>query len=321
MKKGLITVLILIMVFSFVFAEGAKEAEKSDVNWPEKPIEIICPYKAGGDSDAYLRAIAPKIGDILGVNCVVTNMGGESLSAITEYLKRENDGYTVFYYNTSMHASEASGKYGKYTMMDNMVPAGVIVSDNNSGLFVRKDSGIKTMNDFLAKAKSDPNFKFATGTLNAEYFLSNEIAKISGIDFTFVAQASSISDRILQLLSGEVDAIFGTYGSVAPYIEKGDVVCVGLLSEQRSDKLPDLPTLEEQGIAVFNPKRYLFRMKNGTNQAIVDKFSAAVKQAVETDCLDKPCSIYLSEKLYMNPADQGAWEVQRIAEMKKAFGK
>ncbi len=301
-------------------AETAETAETSDIDWPTKPIEVIIPFGAGGDSDAYLRALTPELSKILGVDVIVTNMSGESLGAISEYLKRDADGYTVFYYNTSLNATEAAGKYGDISLINDMVPAGVIASDENTGLFVRADSGITNFEQFLTAA-ADPSFKFANGTQNVEAYLSSELAKQTGVDFHYVAQASDSSGRTLQLLSGEVDAIYSTYGNFTDYIAQGEVVCVGLLSDHRNPNLPDVPTLAEQmeGVSVTNPKRYLFRMKAGVDQAIVDKFADAVKEAVGTGCLDSVAEMYFAEVSYMSPADQQAFETERVEGMKAAF--
>jgi len=290
----------------------------TDIDWPKKTIEVIIPFAAGGDSDAYLRGIAPELGKILGTNVIVTNMTGEALPIIADVLRRDADGYTVFYYNTSLNVSEAGGKYGDVSLINDMVPAGGIAYDGNSALFVRGDSGITNFEEFLEKA-SEPTFKFATGTANTETYIGRQIEIQTGRDFNLVAQAPNTAERILQLVSGEVDAIICNYGTMNDYLATGDVVCVAMLSDERNPAAPDVPTAIEMGVDVANPKRYIFRMRSGVDQAIVDKFTAALEQAVASGCLEDVCKIYSSSAVYISPADQQAIEVERTESYREFF--
>ncbi len=283
--------------------------------WPEKAIEILIPYSAGGDSDTYLRAAAPILSRELGVDVVVSNVTGSGAAgAYSQALKSKNDGYTILYYNSSQLASQVTDEMGGISLTEDFLPGGSIVKDPNYSVMVRAESGWETMDDMLAEAKTNPDFKFASNNNSTVNYLIGLIEESPKVDFTIpqVLGAEDAAGLTLQLLSKEVDVIIGNYGNFIDYCAEGTLKCLGLLAEERNPAFPEIPTLKEQGFDVVYPKVYSFRFPLGTDEAVIAKFNEAMQAVVADPSFKEVTDRYGSVPTYQSPEDHQAWELEEI---------
>ena len=107
MKRSRLLALTLVVC---VLAGSVVLASASSVQWPRKPVQIIVPYGAGGDTDFNARVLAERLNKVLGGNFVVVNMAGTGGATGARYVKdAANDGYTVLFHHTGFLVSKLSG--------------------------------------------------------------------------------------------------------------------------------------------------------------------------------------------------------------------
>lgn len=342
MKRILALILCMVMCLSVMTACGSEPANNTaepagtetpaeaadgtetpaettaDIDWPKKTIELLCPYSAGGDSDTFLRAAATVLGRELGVNVVVTNLGGNTVGVLRETNANEADGYTVMYYNSTLLAKQATGATEELTITDDFIPAGSIAYDATYAVMVRTDSGFTTMADIVSFLKENPKkLSFAISNKAATHYLMLALQDATGVEFNGIDAGSDNATRTLSLLSGEVDVILGNYANFADYITDGQLTCLGIMAAERNPALPDVPTLVEQGIDVEYTKYYSFRFKNGTDQAIVDKFTEALSKVQNDEDFRRIVESYIGVVNFQTPEEQQEYDTWAVADQEK----
>ena len=334
MKRTLALILCLLMGLSILSGCAGKPAAPTaptpstsapdpapsgnDIDWPTKTIELLCPYSAGGDSDTFLRGAATVLSQELGVNVVVTNLGGNTVSVLRETQANDADGYSVMYYNSTLLAKEATGETEDLTITKDFIPAGTIAYDATYAVMVRANSGFTTIADVVDHLKAAPkSLTFAISNKAATHYLMLSLQDATGVEFNGIDAGSDNATRTLSLLSGEVDIILGNYANFADYIADGQLTCLGIMAEERNPALPDVPTLAEQGIDVNYTKHYCFRFKNGTDQAIVDKFTAALSKVQGSPSFKEIVDSYIGVVNYLTPDEQQAYDTWAVEDQVK----
>ena len=289
------------------------------VDWPKKTIQLICPYKAGGDSDALLRAAAPVLAKDLGVNVVVSNVTGSgTLNAMREVKANEPDGYNVLYYNSTLLGKQAAGSMKGMSLTDDFVPAGAVAYDATYAMVVRADSGIKKLSDVVDRLKVKPkSLTFAITNKAATHYLMLSLQDALGVEFNGIDAGSDNASRILSLLSGEVDVILGNYSTYKDYIADGQMICLGIMADDRNPAIPDVPTLKEQGCNVNYKRYYSYRFLKGTDPEIVAKFSSALERVKDDPAFKKVADSYIVVCDYLPPEKMQEFEVWAVEDQAK----
>ena len=176
-----------------------------------------------------------------------------------------------------LQISHASGL--TETSMDDFEIVGMYAQNPGDVVAVSAASGITNMDELVAASK-EKKLSVATNigaTTQVESFMMGEYADLVQVD------VGAVSDKIVALLGGQVDIIIGPYGNIAPYAESGDFNIIGVCTPERAPGYPDIPTLKEQGYDVVWQTSFFMGFPKGTDQAIVDKFTAALKKIVTTN--------------------------------------
>lgn len=132
----------------------------------------------------------------------------------------------------------------------------------------------------LVEASQQKKMTVATNigaTTQVESFMLGEYANVTQVD------VGAVADKIVALLGGQVDIIIGPYGNIQPYVESGDMNILGVCTPERAAGYPEVPTCKEQGYDIVWQTSFILGFPKGTDQAIVDKFGAAVKKIVTTN--------------------------------------
>ena len=204
MKKLFIVAIVLLSVFSTVFAAGSTESSGTSSNYPSRPITFIVNRAAGGATDAVARVIATAMQKNLGYTTVVQNLeGGDGLIGANTAITSNPDGYTFMIVgsteipNMLVNFPEAS-----FTKED-LVPICEITSKSKI-LAVKPNSQIKTLDDFIAYAKANPG-KLTVSVSGSNHFYGVILLEEAlGIDLTIV-NAGSGSSAYTMLLGGHVE--------------------------------------------------------------------------------------------------------------------
>ncbi len=255
-------------------------------DYPHKPIRWLIPFSAGGPTDALARAIAPKLGESLGVPIVVDNRVGAGGGIAMETLARATpDGYTIGMGHTGTQAINPH-IYTKlaYDPLKDFEAITPLVSYVNV-LVVNPAVPAKTVADLVDYAKANPDkVTFASGGIGATNHLSGELLKsITGAPMVHVPYKGS-APALVDVMAGNVTAMFDILVTSLPQIRAGKVRPLAVTSNQRSEFAPDIPTMSESGVpgysdagsdlwfGVFAPA--------GTPKAIVTRLNVELKKAL-----------------------------------------
>ena len=275
---------------------------KDKSSYPTKPIEIVVPAGAGGDTDLNTRTMAKYLEKELGTTMIITNVNGAGGTTGTKkVLDSKPDGYTVLSYHNSTLISKILGLVD-YTYSDFEV-AGMGVMDKGNAFIINNKSEFKNLDDLIVFAKENPEkVTVATevGSFTHLQLLAFEAA--TGTKFNIV-DVGGASDKITALLGGRIDIIPTQLGLVNSYIESGDFRALGIMSEERLKAAPDVPTFKEQGVDIVMDKFFFWGFPKGTPEEIVDTFTKALEKVVANEEYQKEMEGFMVEPVYLNPAE------------------
>lgn len=261
-------VAIALLVPGIVFAE-----------FPEKPISYIIPFNPGGESDVTARLQEPELEKFLGVTVNVSHKpGGGGAVAWSEFQRTAKpDGYTVIGCNIPhiigqpLLRKDAGYETDgfKVIMWFHFTPNILVVSN---------DSPYKTLDDFIAYAKANPNAATVggSGTFSANHFETLRLEKAAGIDLTYVPHTGT-GPIIPALMGGHLTGAMSYSMVGVSYKDKLRTLAVA--AEERVPALPDVPTFKELGYDIVGGAFRGVAAPLGTPQAVVDRLAAAYTDA------------------------------------------
>ena len=261
-------------------SDTAGQATASDVNWPKKAIQIICPFAPGGDTDFNARTYAKYLSDELGESVVIVSTDGNGGAVGARKAKDSaNDGYSVLFSSSAFLTNELSGAidFGLDAFEFSCIAAG---SPGNV-VCVNKNMGVTNMKELMEYSQAHPGLKLTANTGATTHAIALMLIE-AGLNANIVDSGGS-GDRIAGLLGGHVDVIVNSYGSVKDYIDSGDFIALGLDSINPPKLITGIPTITEQGYDVAFPGYYFFAFPEGTDPAIVEKFTKAVEKIALTN--------------------------------------
>ncbi|SHN16531.1 tripartite tricarboxylate transporter substrate binding protein [Roseibium suaedae] len=218
--------------------------------FPEKPIEIIVGYSAGGGTDVMARTVAKFLEKELGngASVIVKNMpGAGGQIGFTEVAHAAPDGYTLGTFNLPAALALTKDRKADYNA-ESFTYLANFVDDPNT-VVVSQSSQFKTLDELLASAKENPgSITFGLSSLGGnDHFAANMMADASGAEFTLVPFKGAAMARTA-LLGGHVAA--GTMALSQTTEFKNELRVLAVLSEERSSFRPDVPTAKELGYNV-----------------------------------------------------------------------
>lgn len=269
MKKFFLFCLIAFITLTSVFAQGSSES------YPSRDITILVPVKAGGDTDSYARIFAQYLQEELGVGVAVKNVDGASGTVgCREVYNSKADGYTVLFFHGTTLLSEITGLTDLDTFDFTIASAPVV---DTTATLVAPAKKFSDAEDFKKRAESGEKIIASIAQGSYAQLACVLYDDAIGGNFTYV-DSTSAADRIADMLGGRIDLFFSQYGTISQYIESGDFISLGVLSDERNAFFSDVPTLKEQGVDITMDKIFFFAFPPKTDQTIVDAFNAAVEK-------------------------------------------
>jgi len=250
----------------------------ADTAWPTKPVQVIVPAGAGGDTDFNARTMAKFFSKITSKPMVITNVnGGGGTIGMAQVKGAAPDGNTILFSHTgNMIVNEVSGLID-YSFNDFDI-ACIPAVDKGTVLVAGKNSGLKTVADVVAKAKAQPHTVIYGTELGGFSHLQGLIfQKKAGIELKIV-DTGSASDKITSLLGGRIDLASITYGAVKDYEKTGDMFMVAQYNDPANPLIPTVKTFKQQGIPLQLEKQYIIAFPKGTDPAIVQKMANVMRQ-------------------------------------------
>lgn len=280
--------------------DGSQEAS---IDYPTKPIQVVVPAGAGGDTDRNTRALARHLEEVLGQTIVVNNVTGSGGTiGSRQVLDADPDGYTVLAFHDSILINNILGladfSFADFTL------AGVSVTDDGNAFLVSGDSQFDTLTDFVEYGISNPNeISVATEVGAFTHLQLLALEQETGASFNIV-DVGGAADKVTALLGGHIDMVPTQLGLVKDYIETGDMKSLGILASDRLPEMPDIPTFKDQGVNIEMTKTFFWAFPPGTPEEIVNTFSAAIETVVTTnqEFQDEASSFVITPN-YLNPEE------------------
>jgi tripartite-type tricarboxylate transporter receptor subunit TctC len=250
--------------------------------WPVKPVTILVPFAAGGTVDIVARTLTQKLGPELGQTFIVDNRGGAGGSiATTAMVRATPDGHTLLFHHMGLVFNAALYDKLPFDTQRDVVPVAYVGATPNV-LVVNNAMPVKSVKEFIAAAKAKPGaINYGSGGIGSAGHLPMELLQSSAqFDLVHVPYKGS-GPAITDLLGGQIQAMLLTIPAVMPYVASGKLRAIATSGRKRSPALPDLPTLEEAGLAGFEyAPWYGVFAPAGTPAPVLQKIHAAINKVL-----------------------------------------
>jgi tripartite-type tricarboxylate transporter receptor subunit TctC len=263
--------------------QGAKNKEtassKEELDYPKKPIKIIVPWKAGGDTDVINRVAAKYLEKELDEKIVITNIGGGGGSiGAKEAIQAQPDGYTILAGHDSIAISNLMGNTD-FSYFD-FEPVSMLTTANQL-IATHVDNPWNSMTDVGEELKKSPESISMGATLGSTtHMVPLGINEVTGTKFNIVSYEGT-AQRTQALLGKHLDLGTTTIPAAKEYIKANQLKMLAIASEERNPALPDVPTLKEQGIDFVNATNRGFFFPKGTPKEIVQLVSDAIGRVAQ----------------------------------------
>ena len=273
----------LLVAGAAIAAFGAGTSAFGQAVFPDKPVSLIVPFAAGGPTDVVARMIAIPMGKALGQTVLVENaVGAGGTIAATKVARAAPTGYTIFIHHMGMSTAPALYKKLSFDPLKDFEYIGQVV-DVPMTLLARKDFPPTTFAELEAYLKANGNkVSLANAGLGAVshlcglLFMSQVGVELNTIPFSGTGPAMNA------LLGGQVDLLCDQTTQTVPLIKDGRVKVYGVTTLNRLSALPNVPTLNEQGLKGFEVKVWhgMYAPK-GTPAPVLEKLNAALRAAMQ----------------------------------------
>ena len=294
--------------------------------YPNKPVRIVVSYPAGGANDIVARSVGQKFGELLGASVVVDNRSGAGGTIGADVAaKAPADGYTLLM-AAGAHAL-APSLYVKLPYDINRDFAPISISAKSTYLLVVHPSvPANSVKELIALARSRPGgLNFASSGIGAPPHLAGEMFNtLAKVQMTHVAYKGD-TPAIADLLGGHVDLAFIAVSATAAHIKAGKLRALAVTSAQRTQVMPELPTIAEAGgLKEFDISTWWGLMApTGTPPDVVTKLSAAMARIAGLPEIKSRFGELGVEAVASTPDQFAAFikaEVQKFAKLAKLAG-
>lgn len=279
--KKLLTIALVAMVAISAFANGAGETTTTTPDFKTMNVQCIVPYSAGGGTDQVMRGLAdaasPEFKNLSVIN--VTGAGGAT--GMLQGANAKNDGSTITMTTVELVTLEAMGNNAglTYTMFKPIM----LINTACSAITVKADdTRFNTFEDFIKYAQQNQVLVGNSGIGAIWHLAAAGLAKETGANFKHVGYDGA-APAITDLLGGHIDATAVSYAEVSAFVESGDLKVLAVLSDNRLESIPDVPTAKECGYDVVLGTWRGIAVPASTPDAVVDELYRIFSTAAESE--------------------------------------
>ena len=277
----------------------------SQTAYPIKPIKIIVGFAPGSSSDVAARVVGDKLGQILGQSVIVENRpGGSSSVAAKQVSLSPPDGYTLFLCTVANVINTVAKGSSEVDIYKDLSAVSMIGSVPNM-LVVHPSLGANTVNELTQLLKAKPGeIAYASagnGTaLHMAAMLFSMMADVKMIHVPYQGSNAAMSD----LLAGRTTVMFVPASTVMQYVNTGKLKALASTGLKRTFVAPDIPTLNEQGLAGFESTVWFGLMSPlGTPEAIEKTLNKAIDLAILSPEVQTQFKTLGIDSTYLNNKD------------------
>jgi tripartite-type tricarboxylate transporter receptor subunit TctC len=289
-------------------------------NFPARPIKLICPWPAGGSTDAVMRSLAESAGKALGGQMIVENRPGASgMLGPNELVKAAPDGYTLSQLTIGVARLPHMQKMQFDPLKDFTYIA--CLTGYTFGLVVRSDSPIKTIKDLVEYCKANPGkFTFGSpGNGTTPHLAVEEFAFKAGIKMQHVP-FKGVAEGMQALLGGHIMSHSDSTGW-ASHVDAGTMRLLATYGGKRTKRWPNVPTLHELGYETLADSPFGIGGPKGMDPAVTRKLHDAFKKTLEDPAVLSTFEKYDQSVIYMNSDDYAKFIREQYAKEKDIIEK
>ena len=251
--------------------------------WPSRPLKIVVPFPAGGNTDAVARMMATRLQDVLGQAVTVENKAGAGGVIATDFVaKAAPDGYTLLMSSTGPHTvMPALMPKIPYDAVRDLAPISNIAS-NAQVLLVHPGLGVKSVGELIAMLKREPGkHAYGSGGVASTTHMSGELFKsMAGVNMIHVPFKGGAPLAVASI-GGEVQISFNNMFDALPHMKAGKLRGLAVTSAARQPQAADLPTLAELGLTGYESGPWNGLVAPGRTPAdIIARLSSAAQKIV-----------------------------------------
>jgi tripartite-type tricarboxylate transporter receptor subunit TctC len=254
--------------------------------YPAKPITVVVPFAAGGPTDALARILCQRMGEALGQQMIVENVGGAGGTiGVSKVARAAPDGYTLaFTHMGTLAVNIALYKSLPYDSQKDFEPIG-LGGTNPMVLVAKKNLPANTFPEFMAYVKAnEKKVQYGMAGIGAASHLGglmlNSMMKVDVLEIPYKGTGPALND----LVSGQFDYMVDQAVNVLPQIKSGNIKAIGVSTQKRLSQLPDVPTIDEAGLKGYEVTIWNgFFAPRGTPKDIVTKLNQALVASLSDD--------------------------------------
>jgi tripartite-type tricarboxylate transporter receptor subunit TctC len=257
-------------------------------NFPNKPLTMVIPFAAGGPTDVLGRVMAQRMGEILGQQVIVENVGGAG--GMTGSLRVKNaapDGYTMLVGTVGTHAqNQTLYKKPAYNSATDFTPV-ALIAEVPIMLITRPDFPANNLKEFVEYSKANQaKMQYGSAGPGSATHLGCVVAELAmGTKITHVPYKGT-GPAMQDLIGGRIDFLCEIVSTGKPQVDGGKVKALAMMTKTRSPVLPNVPTGAEQGVQNFEAYTWnAIFMPKGVPADVVKKINAAAVEAMNTPAL------------------------------------
>ncbi|MBM7691700.1 tripartite-type tricarboxylate transporter receptor subunit TctC [Peribacillus deserti] len=322
---------LLVMVMGLVLVgcasnqSSSKGSEKGSVKaegYPKKAINVIVAYEAGGGTDAGARIMLPYVEKALGVPVNIINKpGGGGWIGWSELANAKPDGYTIGYINTpNFMTGYLDPKFNRKENLESFTPIANHVTDPGAIAIRTDEDRFSNIEELVEYAKKHRLTATSTGVGSDDHYASLKLNDQLGTKFEAVQNKGS-AESVTAVLGGHVDVLFANVGELTSLHKEGKIKIIGVMGEEKSPFLADVPTLAESGFEVFSwSARGLAAPKGidpGQLKILQDAFEKGIKNKEQVEKMGKlGLEVnYLGGKDYVDLLKSDEAEVKKLGKL------
>jgi tripartite-type tricarboxylate transporter receptor subunit TctC len=285
-------------------------------NFPSRPIKLICPWPAGGSTDAVMRAIAESASRILNNPVIIENKGGAGgMLGPNELVSAKPDGYTL----SQLPMGILRIPHMQKTLFDPLADFTYVacLTGYTFGIVVRSDSPIKSIKDLVDYAKANPG-KYtygSTGNGTTPHLAVEEFAMKAGIKLQHVPFKGN-AEGMQAILGGHIMSHSDATGW-GPHVEAGTCRLLATYGSKRTKRWPNAPTLNELGYDTVSDSPFGVGAPKGMDPAITRKLHDTFKATLEDPKVLASFEKYDQSVIYMNTEDYTKYARENFPKEKK----
>ena len=254
-------------------------------DYPARTIRIVVGFGPGTAADTMARLVGRHLERALGRPVVVENRPGNSSMTAAEHVGHAaNDGYTLFMATVANTLNPASTK-SRFDLGSELAPIALLGVVPNV-LVAHPAVAAKDLGELVALARSKPeSLAFGTSGAATASHLAAELFNVrAGTKILAVHYAGGSNQALTDLLAGRITLMFNVAATLAPHVKQGTLRALGMAQHRRAGIMPDVPTMDEQGMPGFDAGIWIGLMAPaGTSPGIIRTLALAANAALKTD--------------------------------------